>query len=120
MIANMNPIAIARAAAKANACVLLVILFSTRPVGAADPNAMVLIHSKDQTFSMGQVLGGKVWTQTTPVHDVRFTYDFLMRPTQISQGQYMAVGNRTNPSKHQVPGDLNLPVEQVSWNEAIM
>jgi len=115
----MNSIAIARTASKMNAGLLLVILFSARQVLAVDPNTMVLIHSKGQTFSMGQVLGGKVWTQTTPVHDVRFTYDFLMRATQISQGQYMAVGNRTNPSKHQVPGDLNLPVEQVSWNEAI-
>jgi len=115
----MNPISIVRTASKVNACLLLAMLFSARQVWAVDPNAMVLIHSKGQTFSMGQVLGGKVWTQTTPVHDVRFTYDFLMRPTQISQGQYMAVGNRSNPSKHQVPGDLNLPVEQVSWNEAI-
>jgi formylglycine-generating enzyme required for sulfatase activity len=115
----MNLIAIIRTASKVNAGLLLVILFSARQVLAVDLNTMVLIHSKGQTFSMGQVLGGKVWTQTTPVHDVRFTYDFLMRPTQISQGQYMAVGNRTNPSKHQVPGDLNLPVEQVSWNEAI-
>jgi formylglycine-generating enzyme required for sulfatase activity len=65
------------------------------------------------------VLGGKVWTQTTPVHDVRFTYDFLMRATQLSQGQFMSVNNRTNTSKHQVAGDLNLPVERVSWNEAV-
>ena len=68
---------------------------------------------------MGQSLGGKVWTQTTPVHDVRFTYDFLMRATQLTQGQFMAVGNRSNPSKHQVAGDLNLPVDRVSWNEAV-
>jgi formylglycine-generating enzyme required for sulfatase activity len=80
---------------------------------------MVLIHSKDQTFAMGQALGGKVWTQTTPVHDVRFTYDFLMRATQLTQGQFMSVNNRTNTSKHLVRGDLNLPVERVSWNDAI-
>jgi formylglycine-generating enzyme required for sulfatase activity len=115
----MNPIAIAHTASKVNVYLLLVLLFFARQVLAGDPNTMVLIHSKGQTFSMGQVLGGKVWTQTTPVHDVRFTYDFLMRATQISQGQYMAVGNRSNPSKHQAPGDLSLPVEQVSWNEAI-
>jgi hypothetical protein len=80
---------------------------------------MVLIHAKDQTFAMGQALGGKVWTQTTPVHDVRFTYNFLMRATQLTQGQFMSVNNRTNTSKHLVPGDLNLPVERVSWNDAI-
>lgn len=115
----MNPLSIARTASKANACLLLAILFSARQVWAVDPNTMVLIHSKDQTFSMGQVLGGRVWTQTTPVHDVRFTYDFLMRATQLTQGQFMSVNNRTNTSKHQVDGDLNLPVERVSWNEAI-
>jgi len=115
----MNPLPIARTAFKVNSCLLLIIMFLTRQVLAVDPNTTVLIHSKDQIFSMGQALGGKVWTQTTPVHDVRFTYDFLMRATQLSQGQYMAIGGRTNPSKHQVPGDLNLPVERVSWNEAI-
>ena len=115
----MNPIAIAHTASKVNVYLLLVLLFFARQVLAGDPNTMVLIHSKGQTFSMGQVLGGKVWTQTTPVHDVRFTYDFLMRATQLTQGQFMAVGNRSNPSKHQVAGDLNLPVDRVSWNEAV-
>jgi formylglycine-generating enzyme required for sulfatase activity len=115
----MNPLSIARTASKGSQCFLLIIMFLTRQVLAVDPNTTVLIHSKDQTFSMGQALGGKVWTQTTPVHDVRFTYDFLMRATQLSQGQYMVIGGRTNPSKHQVPGDLNLPVERVSWNEAV-
>ena len=86
---------------------------------AVDPNTLVLIHAKDQTFRMGQSLGGKVWTQTTPVHDVHFTYDFLMRATQLSQGQYISVNQRTNPSKHQVPGDLNLPVDRVTWNEVV-
>ena len=86
---------------------------------AINPDTLVLIHARGQTFQMGQALGGRVWTQTTPVHAVSFTYDFLMRATQLSQGQYLAVGNRTNPSKHQVPGDLNLPVERVSWNEAV-
>jgi hypothetical protein len=42
-----------------------------------------------------------------------------MRATQLSQGQFMAVNHRPNPSKHQIPGDLNLPVERVSWNEAV-
>jgi formylglycine-generating enzyme required for sulfatase activity len=115
----ISQISIARTASKANACLLLIILFLSQRVWGIDPNTMVLIHSKDQTFSMGRVLGGKVWTQTTPVHDVQFTYDFLMRATQLTQGQFMAVNSRTNPSKHQVTGDLNLPVDRVSWNEAI-
>jgi formylglycine-generating enzyme required for sulfatase activity len=104
---------------KTSASLLLAILFSAGWAWALDPNTMVLIHSKNQTFRMGQVLGGKVWTQTTPVHDVRFTYDFLMRATQLTQGQFMSVNNRTNTSKHLVPGNLNLPVERVSWNDAV-
>jgi hypothetical protein len=31
----------------------------------------------------------------------------------------MSVNNRTNTSKHLVDGDLNLPVDRVSWNAAI-
>jgi formylglycine-generating enzyme required for sulfatase activity len=115
----MNPLSFARITSPSNAVVLLVCLMLTRSARAVDPNTLVLIHSKDQTFAMGQSLGGKVWTQTTPVHGVRFTYDFLMRATQLSQSQYLAIGHRSNPSQHQVPGDLKLPVERVSWNEAI-
>jgi len=115
----MKPILSARFAAKVSACLWLSLLLPVGRAVAVDPDTLVLIHSKDQTFQMGQSLGGKVWTQTTPVHEVRFTYDFLMRPTQISQGQYVSLNNRTNPSKHQVPGDLNLPVDRVSWNEAV-
>jgi formylglycine-generating enzyme required for sulfatase activity len=115
----MNPIPSARTAAKTTAGFLPVLLLLAGPVWAVDPSTMVLIHARDQTFAMGQNLGGRVWTQTTPVHDVRFTYDFLMRATQLTQGQFMALNGRANPSKHQVDGDLNLPVERVSWNEAI-
>ncbi|HEV2692210.1 MAG TPA: SUMF1/EgtB/PvdO family nonheme iron enzyme [Verrucomicrobiae bacterium] len=104
---------------KANAGLILGILLLVGQAWAVDPNTMVLIHSQDQTFSMGQVLGGKVWTQTAPVHDVQFTYNFLMRATQLTQSQFMSVNNRTNSSKHQVAGDLNLPIDQVSWNWAV-
>ena len=115
----MNKIVKRRFAANAVLPLVVGLLGLAGSARAVDPDTLVLIHAKNQTFSMGQVLGGKVWTQTTPVHDVKFTYDFLMRPTQISQGQYMAVNNRTNPSKHQAPGDFNLPVDQVLWNEAV-
>jgi|GEM_PF-1925506 formylglycine-generating enzyme required for sulfatase activity len=119
MVRNLSQTSLARTASTAGAGLLLTGLLLAGQVQAVDPNTMVLIHSKDQTFQMGQVLGGQVWTKTTPVHEVRFTYDFLMRVTQLSQGQFMAVNHRSNPSKHQTPGDLNLPVEQVSWNEAV-
>jgi hypothetical protein len=56
----MNPLSIARTASKGSQCFLLIIMFLTRQVLAVDPNTTVLIHSKDQTFSMGQALGGKV------------------------------------------------------------
>ena len=115
----LKPIDMVRSKSTIATGLCLCALMLASPAWAINPDTLVLIHAKGQTFQMGQSLGGRVWTQTTPVHAVSFTYDFLMRATQLSQGQYMAVGNRTNPSKHQVPGDLNLPVERVSWNEAI-
>jgi formylglycine-generating enzyme len=43
----------------------------------------------------------------------------VRQATQLTQGEFMAINNRTNSSKHQVDGDLNLPMDQVSWNEAV-
>ena len=50
-----------------------------------------------------------------PVHTVTLS-GFSMSATEITQGQYKAVMG-TNPSKF--TGDDNLPVEMVSWRDAI-
>ena len=115
----LNPINLVRGKSQVAAGLSMLGLLLAGQARAINPDTLVLIHTRGQTFQMGQSLGGRVWTQTTPVHAVSFTYDLLMRATQLSQGQYLAVGNRMNPSKHQVPGAQNLPVERVSWNEAV-
>ena len=49
-------------------------------------------------------------------HEVALTADYWLGVTEVTQGQWQAVMG-TNPSKHQ--GDLKLPVENVSWNDAM-
>ena len=51
-----------------------------------------------------------------PLHTVILS-EFEMSATEITQGQYKAVMG-TNPSEF--TGDDNLPVEQVSWNDAVV
>ena len=78
----LNPIDLARSKSTVTAGLGLFGLLLASHAWAINPDALVLIHAQGQTFQMGQSLGGKVWTQTTPVHAVTFTYDFLMRATQ--------------------------------------
>jgi formylglycine-generating enzyme required for sulfatase activity len=51
-----------------------------------------------------------------PQHRVRITQPFYLGATPVTQGQYRAITG-TNPSYFQ--GSDDLPVEQVSWNDAI-
>jgi formylglycine-generating enzyme required for sulfatase activity len=51
-----------------------------------------------------------------PQHRVRITRPFLLGVTEITQGQYRAVTGQ-NPSNFK--GSDDLPVEGVSWNDAI-
>jgi formylglycine-generating enzyme required for sulfatase activity len=51
-----------------------------------------------------------------PQHRVRITRPFYLGATEVTQGQYRAVVGE-NPSRFQ--GSYALPVEQVSWHEAI-
>ncbi len=78
------------------------------------PNNLVWINPG--TFTMGS-------PDTEPVHQsdespqtqVTITYGFWMAKYEVTQGQYLALrGN--NPSSF--PGDLNRPVEKVSWYDA--
>lgn len=63
-------------------------------------------------FRMGSENGRE---NEKPVHLVRITTPFYLGKYQVTQGQWEAVmGN--NPSRFQ--GDLNRPVEQVSWEDA--
>ena len=52
----------------------------------------------------------------TPRHRVRITRPFYLGVTEVTQGQYRAVTGQ-NPSAFNASDDL--PVEQVTWNDAI-
>lgn len=86
---------------------------------------MVLIHSKSQTFTMGMDTSELFkneprlgWAFYVGKHPVKFTYDFYMDTKLVTQDDYQALmGN--NPSGN-ITGDLNLPVEQVTWFDAVL
>jgi len=86
---------------------------------------MVHIPSKSQTFIMGMDTAELFknepragWACYVGKHQVKFTYDFYMDSKLVTQGDYLKLmGN--NPSGN-ITGDLNLPVEQVSWFDAII
>lgn len=50
-------------------------------------------------------------------HQVCLTRSFLLKDTEVTQGEYRSLLNRT-PSKYKSCGD-NCPVERVSWFEAV-
>ena len=66
------------------------------------------------SFLMGDSTGYAKWFEQ-PVHQVTLTSSFLMSCTEVTQAQFTAVMGY-NPSYFD--GE-NLPVEQVSWNEAV-
>ena len=51
-----------------------------------------------------------------PQHRVRITRPFYLGATEVTQGQYRAV---TGQSPSQFEGSDDLPVEQVTWIDAI-
>ena len=51
-------------------------------------------------------------------HKVRITRPFMLGECQVTQGQYMALMGK-NPSYFRGDGDVDLPVESVSWFEAV-
>jgi formylglycine-generating enzyme required for sulfatase activity len=89
---------------------------------AAAPAGMALIASKGESFTMGMATSeyrsGDPWAHYENAHKVSFTYDYYMDTAGVTQGDYKALTGRT-PSKH-VNGDMKLPVEQVSYYDAIL
>jgi formylglycine-generating enzyme required for sulfatase activity/murein DD-endopeptidase MepM/ murein hydrolase activator NlpD len=68
------------------------------------------------TFTMGSPATEKQRILDETQHTVTLTKDFYMSKHEVTQREYMAVmGN--NPSRF--TGELNRPVEQVSWNDAM-
>lgn len=64
------------------------------------------------SFCMGSSNGE---TNENPVHRVTITHGFFMGKYEVTQAQWQAVMG-ANPSSFK--GDDNLPVEQVSWDDA--
>jgi formylglycine-generating enzyme required for sulfatase activity len=68
-------------------------------------------------FAMGSPAADKdAYDDEKPQHQVRITQPFYLGVTEVTQGQYRAVTGQ-NPSQFQ--GADNLPVETVSWNDAV-
>ncbi|MDA1277994.1 MAG: formylglycine-generating enzyme family protein [Verrucomicrobia bacterium] len=85
-----------------------------------EPTAMFIpegfVRIPAGTFTMGSPATEKERDSDETQHTVTLTKDFYMSKYEVTQREYLAVmGN--NPSGF--PSNLNRPVEQVSWNEAM-
>ncbi|MDR0877368.1 MAG: SUMF1/EgtB/PvdO family nonheme iron enzyme, partial [Treponema sp.] len=87
-----------------------VITGGTAPSNIQAPAAMVLVPAG--SFQMGSNNGD---SDEKPVHSVTISKPFYMGKYEVTQKEWMEVMG-TNPSNRK--GD-NLPVEQVSWNDAV-
>ncbi|MDG5817091.1 SUMF1/EgtB/PvdO family nonheme iron enzyme, partial [Chitinispirillales bacterium ANBcel5] len=77
-----------------------------------DGNGMVLIKANGYGFQMG-------WdgaSNSSPVFEATFTYDFWMSTTEVTQEQFESVMD-TNPSRFD--NINNRPVERVTWYMAV-
>ena len=77
---------------------------------------IIMVTIPAGSFQMGDI-SGVGDSDELPVHTVTFDYSFEMGIYEITQGQYQTVMG-TNPSYFS--GNDNLPVEQVSWLDAVM
>ena len=73
-----------------------------------------MIAIQGGTFTMGATLeqGSDAYNDEKPAHEVTLS-SFCIGETEVTQALWQAVMG-SNPSYH--TGDLNCPVEQVSWN----
>lgn len=67
------------------------------------------------SFTMGSLSSEAQRNTDETWHAVTLTHGFYMGKYEVTQGQYLAVAG-SNPSSF--PGDLNRPVEMVSWDDA--
>jgi sulfatase modifying factor 1 len=84
---------------------------------------MVRIPAKDKTFYMGDTVYSN---DEKPVHQVKFSADYWMDATEVTQGNYdnlmkVTYGNYTKPSwKSSFGIGNNYPVYSVSWYDAVL
>ena len=83
---------------------------------------MVLVKAKDSSFKMGSDLAD----HAQYVHTVRFTYDFLMDTTEVTQGKYDSVmkarypGFIMNEWDEQYGKGVSYPVHSRNWYDAVL
>jgi formylglycine-generating enzyme required for sulfatase activity len=83
---------------------------------------MVLVKAKDSSFAMGSTLDDNA----KPVHTVRFTYDFWMDTTEVTQGSYDSVmkagypGFTVNEWDPQYGKGSSFPVFGRTWYDAVL
>lgn len=86
-------------------------------------SGMKLIPAKDSSFQMGCNTG--TWDEA-PVHTVRFTYDFWMDSTEVTQGKYDSVMTEVYQNYSRPSWDAALRIGEnnsayyVSWFDAVL
>ena len=79
------------------------------------PEDMQFVSIPQGSFEMGAPEGESGSSSNErPVHTVTFNYDFEIMTTEVTQGMWLEVMG-SNPSHF--TGDLNMPVEMVSWED---
>jgi formylglycine-generating enzyme required for sulfatase activity len=99
--------------------VMTLSLFSVSTQAATPHAGMVLIHAAQDSLQMGFDKGVQNWACITGKHKVTFTYDFYVDTTLITQDDYNTI-MKNNPSSHKITGNMRLPVEKVSWYDAVL
>ena len=87
---------------------------STVPQTLANSLGMAFVYIAAGPFQMGSD-GPGAYPQEQPVHQVRLSQAFYLGSCPVTQGQWQAIMG-SNPS--QFTGDLQRPVETVSWHDA--
>lgn len=82
------------------------------------------LPAKDITWSMGTSLGAQ---EELPVHEVKFTYDFYIDTTEVTQKQYSTVMKTAYPTTYVQPKwsttfgmSDNHPAYLVNWFDAVL
>lgn len=80
------------------------------PPSPSGPEGMVLIRSKEKTFTMGSP-GGETYEQ--PLHTVSFTHHFWIDTSEVTRGAYASVMQMSLDNG-------TLPVTGVNWYDAVL
>jgi len=88
-----------------------------RAVNLSGGVSLEMLEIPAGSFCMGSNNGS---SDEKPVHQVTINYSFYIGKYEVTQAQWQAVmGNNPSSFKGEIPGPLfNLPVEQVSWDDA--